>query len=118
MDTAVSVQPWHGMSPRQQAVWASAFAHAHARSHEVHECVRMAERAVLALRTQAIAEDALPPESELARSNIVVDLDDFIPWYRVAAEAAYGHQPRFHPPTHDECVAAFERYRCGRADFY
>lgn len=118
MVETVKLRPWHDMTPRQQAVWAASFATTHARGCALAECLGTAERSVLALRDAEIDEGPLPPESELARANVGIDLDAFIPWYRVAAAAAFGHRPDFKAPTHEQCVAAFDRYQRSRADYF
>lgn len=91
---------------------------AQARDSTTGDSLRLAERAVLALHESGIDERALWPETELARTNTVVELEEFIPWYRVAAKSAFGRQMGFKPPTQEDCLAAYERYRRGRNDFY
>lgn len=104
---------WHEMSPREQLVWAVAYAQAFGVAGAV---AFVADKAVLSLRALGIDTEDPGPEYDLARTMLSIERDQFDPWYRVACQIS--KRGLRHAASEEACAAAYERYQHARIDFY
>jgi len=106
---------WYRLTERERLVWASSFA---TFAGSAADAAYAADANVLAMKSLALDEGQMAPEQELAKANLVVSYEDFVPWYRVAHRMVYRRDRSYKPPTDTNVAEAYAVYQRSRRDVY
>ncbi|HEY0661299.1 MAG TPA: hypothetical protein VGD21_08295 [Lysobacter sp.] len=106
---------WHQLSERERLVWASAFSQF---IGPPLDAARAADAKVMAVKGLDIDQYAMAPEHELAKADLELPMEAFVPWYRVAHHITHRLDRPYQAPTDDEIARAYDAYQRSRCDFY
>lgn len=107
---------WYLMTPMEQSLWGLSMA---LHNQDQDAGLGAADTALARLRSVTDARSRRPePESEAARSNIVIPFEQFAAWYPVAYRLRHRLDRDYQEPSDEQIRTAYERYDRGLCDYY